>query len=660
MTAEPVIPDVVWRGLASLLAFAAAILLIALVGLVYISNTKRDEDHARERHSYEVMTTTYGLGGAIESSEAALGRYVMSGDRQVGTRYYHEWLRAGSALGKLKRLTYDDPASSKLVGRFEALYALHGKDLAQAATLANYKKGWAAISLFYKVGQKPEGPAMRAILRQLALREQGLLARRADEAQASAERSNMMAALLSFLGICLVLSAAALGAATVQAVAQRGIARRNFRREQERAETLEARVAERTRELEGANRRLRAEAQERAQAEATLRQVQKMEAVGQLTGGIAHDFNNMLAVVVGGVEIALRRLSGRDAEARRHLENAMEGANRAAELTRRLLALARSEPLLPESVDAEALIGRLSELLDRTLGERIRIDTDFTEPPWPVWADPHQFENALLNLAVNARDAMAGEGTLHIETANVHVSTGTVPELAPGPYLRIAVSDTGEGMPEQVMERAFEPFFTTKPVGKGTGLGLAQVFAFARQSHGAVTIKSELSSGTTVSIYLPRHGDTVSAPAIPALAPAPPPGEKPVDGVVLVVEDDPRVRATTIAGLTELGHAPLPCGSGEEALEVMARRQDVRLVVSDIVMPGMSGVELVGHIGSQHPGTAILMVTGFTGEAETGDLSGYEILRKPFTLAALQRGVDNALARAVSGPRRPPAVSAEA
>jgi signal transduction histidine kinase len=215
-----------------------------------------------------------------------------------------------------------------------------------------------------------------------------------------------------------------------------------------------------------------------------------MEAVGQLTGGIAHDFNNMLAVVVGGIDLARRRLNGPRREVMTHLTNAMEGATRAAALTRRLLSFARSEPLLPERVESAALVGGMSDLLDRTLGERIQVEIDLAPDTWPIYVDPHQLENAIVNLAVNARDAMDGTGLMRISTANVRLQANEVGDVQPGEYVRISVTDTGCGMSPEVLERAFEPFFTTKPVGKGTGLGLSQIFGFAHQSGGEVGIDS--------------------------------------------------------------------------------------------------------------------------------------------------------------------------
>ncbi len=295
-----------------------------------------------------------------------------------------------------------------------------------------------------------------------------------------------------------------LGVVAVQALRQNAVARKQIEDEAERSEVLEMAVRERTQELWESNQALKAEAAEREAAEAQLRQVQKMEAVGQLTGGIAHDFNNMLAVVVGGIDLAQRRLNGPRREVLMHLNNAMEGATRAAALTRRLLSFARSEPLMPERVDSRELIGGMSDLLDRTLGERIRVEVDLVGDAWPIYVDPHQLENAIVNLAVNARDAMDGQGMMRIATGNVKLASNEVGDVRAGDYVKISVTDTGCGMTREVRERAFEPFFTTKPVGKGTGLGLSQIFGFAHQSGGEVGIESDVGRGTTVSIYLPR------------------------------------------------------------------------------------------------------------------------------------------------------------
>jgi signal transduction histidine kinase len=293
-------------------------------------------------------------------------------------------------------------------------------------------------------------------------------------AERSVARSNFLAALLSMLGIVLVVVGIVLGALAVRAVQARREAGRRAAREAGRAQSLEHAVAERTRELSRANERLRDEAATRVKAEAQLRQSQKMEAVGQLTGGIAHDFNNMLAVVIGGLDLARRRTTAEMSELARHLDNALDGANRAAALTKRLLAFARAGSLQPEGVDTGRLIAGMSDLIDRTLGERIDVTTDLAADGWPVWCDPNQLENAILNLAVNARDAMPQGGRLTIATANVVLDENEVGAAKAGEYVRIDVRDSGVGMSQDVLERVFEPFFTTKPVARGPGSASAR------------------------------------------------------------------------------------------------------------------------------------------------------------------------------------------
>ena len=419
-------------------------------------------------------------------------------------------------------------------------------------------------------------------------------------------------------------------------------------------------MRERTQELWETNQALKAEAAEREAAEAQLRQVQKMEAVGQLTGGIAHDFNNMLAVVVGGVDLAQRRLNGPRREVLMHLQNAMEGATRAAALTRRLLSFARSEPLLPERVDSKGLIGGMSDLLDRTIGERITIKVDLAASAWPIYVDPHQLENAIVNLAVNARDAMDGQGMMRIATENVQLAANEVGDVRPGDYVRISVTDTGCGMAPDVLDRAFEPFFTTKPVGKGTGLGLSQIFGFAHQSGGEVGIESEVGRGTTVSIYLPRTEVAAPVRVHPAVQRATDADVYVPGARILLVEDDPRVRTATVGALEDLDYDPVACGSGAEAVTIFAG-QEFDLVITDVIMPEMTGPELIRHLKASYEREfAVLFVTGYVGEGESDELRGYELLRKPFTVGALAGAVSAALARTATQRQRPSAGAARA
>jgi CheY-like chemotaxis protein len=358
----------------------------------------------------------------------------------------------------------------------------------------------------------------------------------------------------------------------------------------------------------------------------------------------------MLAVVVGGLELARRRLPDDSGNAARHIEAAMEGANRAAALTRRLLAFARAEALLPEAVKPGDLIGGMRDLLDRTLGERITITTRDSSGDWRVWIDRHQLENALLNLAVNARDAMDGSGRLTIETGQATLNDQEVNEAAGGDYATIAVTDTGCGMAPEVLEHVFEPFFTTKPVGKGTGLGLSQIFGFVRQSGGEIEINSTPAIGTIVTIYLPRHAAAADAVETARAAPAPADVSSPAArGLsVLVVEDDPRVLAATMDALDELGHHATACSDPLAApglIETEGKAFD--LIVSDVVMPGINGPEMIARLHPLHPHLAVLFVTGYAREVDDAALfGGHAVLRKPFTIAALERAISEAMTSA--------------
>lgn len=394
--------------------------------------------------------------------------------------------------------------------------------------------------------------------------------------------------------------------------------------------------------LARANAELQAEVDTREAAEAQLRQAQKMESIGQLTGGIAHDFNNMLAIVIGGLDIAERRL-GEPEKARRALENAREGANRAADLTRRLLAFARQQPLQPKVIEPNQLVSKMSELLRRTLGEGVSIETVLAGGLWRTSADPGQLENAVLNLCVNARDAMGGSGRLTIETLNGHLDDAYASahaDVKPGQYVVVAISDTGPGMAPDVIARAFEPFFTTKDVGKGTGLGLAQVHGFVRQTGGHVAIYSEVGQGTTVKIYLPRYTGTDQASTSEVIADEIPKGVS--TEVVLVVEDEFQVRQITTENLRELGYSVIEAANGREALALLANRPDVSLLFTDIVMPEMNGRELADQVHTLLPGLPVLYTTGYTRNAiiHNGMVDyGIAFLPKPFTIEQLARKV---------------------
>jgi signal transduction histidine kinase/CheY-like chemotaxis protein len=413
------------------------------------------------------------------------------------------------------------------------------------------------------------------------------------------------------------------------------------------AETLEENVKARTRELEAEN-------QARRKAEESLRQSQKMEAVGQLTGGVAHDFNNLLTIVLGGLEIIERQIPELPASpaARRigHArEMAVKGAHRAVLLTQRLLAFSRQQPLSPQSIDPNRLVSGISDLLRRTIGEAISLESVLAGGIWNAHADPNQLENALVNLAVNARDAMPDGGKLTIETENCYLDEAYVGSLAepvrPGQYIMIAVADSGVGMDAVTIERAFEPFFTTKEVGKGTGLGLSQVYGFVRQSAGHVRIYSEAGQGTTVKIYLPRYFgiDKEADIAVPTRDSPRAMGNE----CILVVEDDDALRAYTVEILGELGYYVLEAQTGPQALRLLEPPQQVDLLFTDIVMPGgMNGRQLADAAVLRRPDLKVLFTTGYTRNAiiHHGRLDpGVQMISKPFSMDALASKVRDIL-----------------
>ncbi|WP_246688577.1 MULTISPECIES: CHASE3 domain-containing protein [unclassified Mesorhizobium] len=399
-------------------------------------------------------------------------------------------------------------------------------------------------------------------------------------------------------------------------------------------------------ELSAKNEALTVEIETREKAESQLRQVQKMEAVGQLTGGIAHDFNNMLAVITSAMNLAQRKLARGEHDVQSFVEAAADAAARAANLTARLLAFSRQQPLAPQIVDANRLVTGMSDLLRRTLGQAIDIETVLAGGLWKTHADPSQVENAVLNLAVNARDAIGEKGKLTIETANGYLDeayAATHPEVKAGQYVMIAVTDTGTGMTPDVIARAFEPFFTTKPINKGTGLGLSQVFGFVKQSGGHVKIYSEPGEGTTIKIYLPRF----TGPDDVAPAKASARRDVPATETILLVEDDARVRASTAALLLELGYTVIEAAGSEEALRKLAENTAIALMLTDIVMPGMNGRQLAEEAKRRGLSPKVVFMTGFTRNAvvHNGVLDhGVHFIAKPFTLDQLAAKLREALA----------------
>jgi PAS domain S-box-containing protein len=400
-------------------------------------------------------------------------------------------------------------------------------------------------------------------------------------------------------------------------------------------ETLEERVAH--------------EVAERMKAEEALRQAQKMEAIGQLTGGIAHDFNNLLTIIVGNIELLQRRLPEGSDRLLRAAEHAMDATRRAATLTQRLLAFSRRQPLDPKPIDVNKLVAGMSDLLRRTLGEEVVLETVLAGGLWRSQADPNQLENAILNLAVNARDAMPEGGKLTIETVNARLDDAYVEALAepvpPGQYVLVAVSDTGTGMDKATMEKVFEPFFTTKEAGKGTGLGLSQVYGFVRQSNGHVRIYSEPGEGTTIKVYLPRLVGADHEPVeMPAKSPVTVRG---AGETILVVEDEQDLRVYTTEALRDLGYRVLEAANGREALGLVERHPEIELLFTDVVLTGgMNGRALAEEVTRRRPDLPVLFTTGYTSNAivHHGRLDpGMPLIGKPFTYAELASKVRRVL-----------------
>jgi len=501
--------------------------------------------------------------------------------------------------------------------QFEALRAAVGVKLAEMEeTIALYREGKAAeaLALVRTNRGQVSMDRVRAAIGQIRRGERDELHRRL----AAAEQIDDLLRAASFVTLVGLFLLGAYGLY---------FARRRLRD----VETAHA-------ELLASNNALRRESATREAVESQVRQMQKMEAVGQLTGGIAHDFNNMLAVVMSAMNMIERKLARGETDIGKFVEAALDSTKRAASLTARLLSFSRQQPLSPQVVDANRVVAGMSELLRRTLGEAIAVETVLAGGLWRTYADAGQLENAILNLAVNGRDAMPGGGSLTLETANVSLDDGYAAahlEVVAGQYVMIAVTDTGEGMTPDVAARAFEPFYTTKPVDKGTGLGLSQVFGFVKQSGGHVKIYSEPGEGTTVKIYLRRYiGNEQETPA-PTVAVQ---SDRQPTETVLVVEDDPRVRATTVDALGELGYRVVEASGGAEALAKLDQHPEVSLLFTDIVMPVMNGRKLAEEAQGRRPDLKVLFTTGFTRNAvvHNGVLdAGVNFLAKPFTLDQL-------------------------
>lgn len=636
------------RALPFLIGVPLVIAMLALLYYASVTAGERDSALADQQHSYEVVILARRLDGTIAKAESNLARYVISMEADTGRLYQEQWRNAGAELDTLAQATRRDPVQSRHVAQLRDAYLDRGKTLADIGLRTNYDRKLESLAKFYEAGKAENLIRINQAIKRVIQTENSRLDTQLAAVSRTGEASRSIFNTYRLFGLALAIALLSLIWFVRSTVEERRRQGRVAEEEADRALQLEHAVAARTAELNLAYERLKQESQERFAAEESLRQMQKMEAVGQLTGGIAHDFNNMLAVVVGGLELARRKVSTAPADALRHIDQAMEGAGRASALTRRLLAFARSEPHLPNALAPEALVENMTDLIDRTIGDQIKVALDLDAGGWQIYADRHQLENAILNLAVNARDAMNARGTLTISVAQHRLAARAIGECVAGEYICLSVSDTGCGMPPEVLERVFEPFFTTKPVGKGTGLGLSQIFSFVQQCNGEIRILSEPGKGTAVEIFLPRHIPATTTGPAPVASIEKREGEngeqvtRPLS--ILLVEDDPRVLVQTRDALIELGHTPICRDHPAKCIDALKAHRDIDLIVSDVMMPEMTGPEMIAALPSVYRDIPVLFISGYTGSAVDNRLfEGHQLLRKPYTLAGLARAIDTTI-----------------
>ena len=590
--------------------------LAAIVGTRSLLIESQQADNIAVRDAFELERHIVQTLSLVQDAETGQRGYLLTGEDPYLGPYQSAVEALPGELDRLKPAMADDAQRAAELGELKSAIGDKLKELAD--TIAIYQSGdrAGALAMVRDDRGKAYMDRVREVVSNIRQNENAVLQARLAAADSSGTWLSR-ASIATLVGLLLLGLFSALDL-------RRRLAAIDASQEQ----------------LTVANAALVSEIATRETAEAQVRQMQKMEAIGQLTGGIAHDFNNMLAVVISAMNLIQRKLARGETEIGQFVESALDAAQRAARLTQRLLAFSRQQPLAPQVVDANRLLAGMSDLLLRTLGEQVAIETVLGGGLWKTNADPGQIENAILNLAVNARDAMPDGGRLTIETANCHLDDDYAArhaEVPAGQYVMIAVTDTGTGMPPEVAAKAFDPFFTTKPVDKGTGLGLSQVFGFVRQSGGHVKIYSEVGQGTTVKIYLPRHFGEDERAAVPDT-----PSKAGAGETILLVEDDERVRLLAVEALRDLGYIVVHAANAERALSQLEAHPDVTLLFTDIVMPGMNGRKLADLALQSRPGLKLLFTTGFTRNAvvHNGVLDhGVNFLAKPFTIDQLAEKV---------------------
>lgn len=611
-----------WRSVVLPLALGFALLAGVVASAAWFGG-QRSQANAAVQRILDVQVALTRLFSLVQDAETAQRGFLLTGDRSYLAPFEAASPAVNEEERRLASLLKGDPAQQQRLALLKKLFDDKFREL--KTTIDTYRSGATSDALAMVkegLGKRVMDQA-RDVLGDMWAHQVRLL----QQNQEWVETANWRMQASTVLAFLLLLGVAGFALFNVQ---------------KQSLELMSANT-----DLQSAHGKLVQEALQRESLEAQLRQTQKMEAIGQLTGGLAHDFNNMLAVIISALNLLKRRMERGETNVREFVDAAIDGAQRAAALTHRLLAFARQQPLSPEPIDPNKFVGGMSDLLRRTLGEATKLETVLAGGLWRIHADAAQLETTVLNLAVNARDAMPEGGRLTIETANAHLDDAYAAVhvgVPAGQYVLIAVSDTGTGMSSSTIAKAFDPFYTTKAAGRGTGLGLSQVHGFVKQSLGHVKIYSELGNGTTVKLYLPRFRGT----------------EEPIEKVrqdsalrigrpeevVLVVEDEAQVRQLSVVALRELGYTVLEAPGAVAALSVLDSRPDITLLFTDIVMPDINGRKLADEAVRRRPELKVLYTTGYTSNAiiHNGMLdAGVHLITKPFTLEQLASKVREVL-----------------
>ena len=606
-----------------------ALVLVAVLAVALLLERSRQADMWVE-HTFEVQQTAQALLISFRDATSSVRTFLLTKNREYLKPYDNALKNVPLELEKFRTLSADNLEQQGRANKLTELIGRAFDNLHQSLSLTEEGDDVAARNILDSLEMRTLIDDVRDEIAGILTTERHLFATR--QARAIQFRNWLLG------GIAIALLAAILLAAVLAMSTRRAIRG----------------LLELTAELDR-------ESKLRQEAESTLRQAQKMEAVGQLTGGVAHDFNNLLTVIMGNLDTMHRQLAAAGnpgdattlvAKLSKPLDASIQGASSAAQLTHRLLAFSRRQPLEPSRVDANRLVSGMLDMLRRSLGADVSIETVLGAGVWPTFADPHQLENALLNLALNAKDAMPNGGCLTIETANTYLDAAYVRrfgDVTAGQYVVMCVTDTGTGIPKEILDRVFEPFFTTKPAGEGSGLGLAMVHGFVKQSGGHMRIYSEEGQGTTVKIYLPRltNAEEVSAaPAGKAVDVSPIPCARKGE-TILVVEDNEGVREYAKEVLEELGYRVVEAGDTDQALGVLNKIPRVDLLFTDVVLPGSgNGRVLATKARQKYPGLPVLYTTGYTRNAivHQGRLDAdVELLNKPYTQQDLARKVRDLL-----------------